>query len=552
MFCNQCEQTAAGQGCHQWGSCGKSPELAALQDLTIYCLRSGAIVVRQALAARLDTTEFDGLAIEALFATLTNVNFDPRRFLAYCQRIIALRDGLKDRLAAIAPVLLWPELANFPGPVGDDLDAAIDLGKTVELQFISQAGKNVDHFSLMLTVLYGLKGMAAYAYHARELGQSDLRVDQFIWEALAALNDRDRPLDGWVDLALRLGEANLVALELLDRGNTTAFGNPTPTPISLDPVPGKALLVSGHDLLQLRTILEQTVGTGINVYTHGELLPAHGYPLLKGTYPHLVGHYGTAWQHQTTEFAKFPGAIVMTTNCLMPPRDSYRDRVFSVGAVGWPEIVHLDGTDFSPAIALAQSLPGFTEPAPTETGMEPRTVLTGFGHHAVLSVADRVIDAVKGGRIRHFFLVGGCDGANTERSYYSDLVDQIPDDCIVLTLACGKFRFFDRKLGEIDGLPRLMDVGQCNDAYSAIQIAIALANAFGTDVNHIPLSMILSWYEQKAVAILLSLLHLGIQNIRLGPTLPAFLSPNVMGLLGDRYHLMPITTPEADLAACLG
>jgi len=397
-----------------------------------------------------------------------------------------------------------------------------------------------------LTVLYGLKGVAAYAFHAAELNQADDNLYTFCHEVLANLDTNTMTLGEWVKLALQVGQMNLKAMELLDKGNTETFGHPIPTTVPLGQIPGKAILVSGHDLLHLRAILEQTAGTGITVYTHGELLPAHGYPRLKQTYPHLYGHYGTAWQNQTHEFEAFPGAIVLTTNCLMPPRDSYKDRVFTLGPVGFPGLQHICIRDISAVIQVAQEAAGFTEAS------DRGTVTTGFAHNAVLGVADAVIDAVKQGQIRHFFLVGGCDGAKSGRNYYTDLVDSMPQDCVVLTLGCGKFRFFDHDLGNIGGIPRLLDVGQCNDAYSAIQIAVALANAFGTDVNQLPLSMVLSWYEQKAIAVLLSLLYLGIQNIRIGPTLPAFLTPNVVKLLSDTYNLKLITTPEADLAACLG
>jgi hydroxylamine reductase len=378
------------------------------------------------------------------------------------------------------------------------------------------------------------------------LGQEDDRVYNFCHEALAALGRQDISLDEWVNMALKLGEINLRVMELLDAGNTSTYGHPVPTSVPLNAKPGKAILISGHDLKHLEELLKQTENTGISIYTHGEMLPAHGYPRLKQQYPHLHGHYGTAWQNQVREFAQFPGPIVMTTNCLMPPHDAYSNRVFTLGPVGWPGLKHLQTDDYTSVIQQALELPGFTAEG------EPRQVMTGFARNAVLSVAGEVIEAVKRGDIRHFFLVGGCDGAKSGRSYYSEFVEKVPQDCVVLTLACGKFRFFDKDLGDIGGIPRLMDVGQCNDAYSAIQIALALANAFNVDVNQLPLSMILSWYEQKAVSILLTLLYLGIQDIRLGPTLPAFISPNVFKLLSEKYNLKPITTPDQDLAACLG
>lgn len=543
MYCSQCEQTAGGQGCHQWGACGKSPEVDALQDLLLYCLRGLGQVAIRARQLGIDTNEADGFAGETLFATLTNVNFDPDDFINYIHRAIALREDLKQRIEAISPNADWSPVARFQP--SRDFDELVEFGREVEYRFISQSSRDVDIFSLKLTIIYGLKGIAAYAFHARELGQTDDRVDAFFHEILADLDRQDLSLEDWVNRALKVGEINLLAMELLDAGNTGTYGHPVPTAVPLNPKPGKAILVSGHDLKLLEALLQQTVGKDIAIYTHGEMLPAHGYPGLKQTYPHLYGHYGTAWQNQTREFAEFPGPIVMTTNCLMPPRNSYKDRVFTLGPVGWPGLTHLDSDDFTAVIDMALAMPGF------ETEAEPRQVMTGFARNAVLGVADEVIAAVKRGDIRHFFLVGGCDGAKPTRSYYSEFVEKVPEDCVVLTLACGKFRFFDKQLGDIGGIPRLMDVGQCNDAYSAIQIALALANAFETDVNQLPLSMVLSWYEQKAVGILLTLLHLGIQNIRLGPTLPAFISPRVFELLSQKYHLKAIATPDEDLAACL-
>jgi len=549
MFCEQCEQTASGDGCHQFGACGKSPEVNAVQDLLVHCLRGLAPVALQAKASGLDTHTADVFTCEALFATMTNVNFNASRLSTYVETAIAYREALKRQIQAAGEAATWPAIAEYVPNMAADL---AEQGQEIALKFISQVGKNaVDVFSLKLTVLYGLKGVASYTFHAYEVGQEDEAVYRFVYRALDALQSQTLSLNDWVALALEVGAINLRAMELLDAGHTSTFGHPVPTTVPLQPRLGKAILVSGHDIHQLEAILKQTVGTGITVYTHGELLPAHGYPRLKQTYPHLYGHYGTAWQNQTKEFAKFPGAVVVTTNCLMPPHDTYSDKLFSVGPVSYPHLTYLppetgDIPDYAPVIGKALTLPGFTEEQP------PRSVKVGFAHNAVLSVADTVVDAVKQGKIRHFFLVGGCDGAKPGRSYYTEFVEQVPDDCVVLTLACGKFRFFDRDLGEIAGLPRLMDVGQCNDAYSAIQIAIALANAFEVDVNELPLSMILSWYEQKAVAVLLTLLHLGIKEIRLGPTLPAFISANVFKLLSEQYHLQPITTPEQDLAACLG
>lgn len=545
MFCSQCEQTTKGEGCYQWGACGKSPEVDALQDLLVHCLRGLGEVAIVARSFGIINKEADFFTCETLFSTLTNVNFDSNDFVNYIQRAVALRESLQSRIELIsATPVQWSSVAEFE--LANTLEELVQQGKDIEYEFISSSATNVDIFSLKLTVLYGLKGIAAYAYHAAELGKEDERVYAFCHEALAALGSQDKTLEDWVNIALKLGEVNLRTMELLDAGNTETFGHPVPTPVPLNAKQGKAILVSGHDLKQLEELLQQTENSDIYIYTHGEMLPAHAYPGLKQKYPHLYGHYGTAWQNQTKEFPAFPGPILMTTNCLMPPHESYQEKVFTLGPVGWPGLNHLSDSDFRQVIEKALELPGFGEDG------ELREVMTGFARHAVLSVASEVIDAVKEGKIRHFFLVGGCDGAKSGRNYYSELVEKVPSDCVVLTLACGKFRFFDKELGDINGIPRLMDVGQCNDAYSAIQIALALANAFDVEVNELPLSMILSWYEQKAVAILLTLLYLGIKDIRLGPTLPAFISPNVFKFLSQKYNLQPITTVDADLAACLG
>lgn len=544
MYCNQCEQTTKGEGCYQWGACGKSPEVDALQDLLVHCLRGLGEVAIAARSFGIIDKEADFFTCETLFSTLTNVNFDPNDFVNYIHKAVELRDELKARtFFTSCKHIEWSELAEFKP--AQTISELVQQGKDIEYKFISSSATNVDIFSLKLTVLYGLKGIAAYAYHAAELGQEDERVYAFCHEALAALGSNEKTLEDWVNIALKLGEINLRTMELLDAGNTSTYGHPVPTSVPLGAKKGKAILVSGHDLNQLEKLLKQTENTGIYIYTHGEMLPAHAYPKLKQNYPHLYGHYGTAWQNQTKEFPVFPGPIVMTTNCLMPPHDNYKDRVYTLGPVGWPGLIHLTDSNFNLVIEKALEMPGFTE------DVVAKEVMTGFARNAVLGVAGDVIDAVKQGKIRHFFLVGGCDGAKSGRNYYSELVEKVPNDCIVLTLACGKFRFFDKDLGDIGGLPRLMDVGQCNDAYSAIQIALALANAFDVEVNQLPLSMILSWYEQKAVSILLTLLYLGIKDIRLGPTLPAFISPNVFKLLSEKYNLKPITTPDEDLAACL-
>ncbi|WP_013323485.1 hydroxylamine reductase [Gloeothece verrucosa] len=549
MFCEQCEQTASGNGCHQWGACGKSPEVNAIHDLLIYCLRGLARVVLKAKEYNIPTREMDVFTCEALFATMTNVNFNNKQLTEYIKKCIMQRESLKLTIQNTTHIpLTWSALSSYEPDWNESL---VLQGENLAHSFISPSSNDLDIISLKLTVLYGLKGAASYTFHAQELGQEDEKVYRFIQEALASLDRTDIRLEEWINLALKVGEINLRAMELLDAGHTETYGHPTPTPVPLNPRKGKCILVSGHDIRQLEAILKQTATKDITVYTHGELLPAHGYPKLKQTYPHLYGHYGTAWQNQTKDFARFPGAIIITTNCLMPPHETYDDKLFTIGPVSYPHLTYLPPTDngipdYTPAIEKALSMAGFSEEMP------PRQVMVGFARNTVLSVSEQVIEAVKAGKIRHFFLVGGCDGAKPGRTYYTEFVEKVPSDCIVLTLACGKFRFFDKQLGAIEGLPRLMDVGQCNDAYSAIQIALGLANAFNVGVNEIPLSLVLSWYEQKAIAVLLSLLYLGIQNIRLGPTLPAFLTPNVLKFLEDKYHLQAIKTPDEDLAACLG
>ena len=402
-----------------------------------------------------------------------------------------------------------------------------------------------DILSLQHILVFGIKGVAAYADHAQILGQTDDKVYGFIHEGLAATLRKDLCLNDWVGLVLKCGEINLRAMELLDAGNTNTYGHPVPTKVPLGAKKGKAILVSGHDLKDLEELLKQTEGKGIYVYTHGEMLPAHGYPGLK-KYSHLYGHFGTAWQNQNREFAEFPGAILMTTNCIQKPRDSYKGNIFTSGTVGWPGVTHISDRNFKPAIDKALAMLGFQE------DKNGRSVMVGFARNTVMGVADKVIEAVKGRGIRHFFLVGGCDGAKAGRNYYTEFVEKVPKDCMVLTLACGKFRFFDKDLGDIGGIPRLLDVGQCNDAYSAVQIALALSKAFNVGINELPLSMILSWYEQKAVAILLTLLSLGVKNIKLGPSLPAFVSPNVLKVLVDNFNIQPISTPDQDLRAILG
>ncbi len=542
MYCNQCEQTVPGTACVKIGVCGKNAEVSDLQDLLIHAAQGLSLYAHAARQQGIVDLEVNRFTCEAIFSTLTNVNFDPERLATLINRAVELRKSLQARLqAAGKPVSFSDASANFIP--ASDLAGLVAQGDGVTPA--SDTTENPDILSLKQILLYGLKGVAAYADHALILGQQDDAVYAFIHEALATILRHDLQLDQWVGLVLKCGEINLRAMELLDAGNTGTFGHPVPTSVPLGAKKGKAILVSGHDLKDLADILKQTEGTGVNVYTHGEMLPCHGYPELK-KYSHFHGHYGTAWQNQGKEFAAFPGAIVMTTNCIQKPKESYSDNLFTTGLVAWPGVTHIAAKDFSPAINKALAMPGFSEDS------DKGSVMVGFARNTVLSVADKVIAAVKNKDIRHFFLVAGCDGAKPGRNYYTEFVEKVPKDCMVLTLACGKFRFFDQQLGEIGGIPRLLDIGQCNDAYSAIKIAGALAGAFNCGVNDLPLSMVLSWYEQKAVAILLTLFHLGIQDIRLGPSLPAFITPNVLDVLVKTFKIKPTTTPDEDLKAILG
>ena len=542
MFCYQCEQTAKGEGCTKIGVCGKEPNVAALQDLLVYAIKGLSQVAVEGRKVGVVDREANTFTVQGLFSTLTNVDFDPQRFVKLLQRCVALRDGLKAKVKAAGGKVDFPD-----GPaklvLESTLDGLVAQGQKVGLK--SDPTINPDILSLQHTTLFGIKGVAAYADHARILGKEDDAVYAYIHEGLAATLRKDLGLNDWVGLALKCGEINLKAMELLDAANTGTYGHPLPTKVPLGAKKGKAILVSGHDLKDLDELLKQTEGKGIYVYTHGEMLPTHGYPGLK-KYAHFYGHYGTAWQNQHKEFESFPGAILMTTNCIQKPRDSYKAHIFTCGLVGWPGATHIADRDFAPVIQQALALPGF--PADTDRG----SVMVGFGRNTVMGVAGTVIEAVKSKAIRHFFLVAGCDGAKPGRNYYTEFVEKVPKDCVVLTLACGKFRFFEKDLGNIGGIPRLLDVGQCNDAYSAVQIAVALANAFNVGVNDLPLSMILSWYEQKAAAILLTLLYLGIKNIRLGPSLPAFITPNVLDVLVKNFDIKPISTPDQDLKAILG
>jgi hydroxylamine reductase len=544
MFCYQCEQAANGKACTKIGVCGKDPEVSALQDLLIYSLKGLSLVVVEGRGHGVNEQEVNLFLTKGLFSTLTNVDFDPKRFEKLIQKSVELREGLKATVKAAGGRIDFAHGSASYKPASS-LEALVKQGREVR-ERVPDAQINPDIQSLQDILLFGLKGVAAYADHAQILGKTDDSVYAFMAEALSAMTGTDLGLNEWVALVLKCGEVNLKAMEILDSGNTGTYGHPVPTKVPLGAKKGKAILVSGHDLKDLDAILKQTEGKGIDVYTHGEMLPAHGYPGLK-KYPHFYGHYGTAWQNQHKEFAHFPGAIVMTTNCIQKPLATYKDNLFTCGLVGWPDVKHVSDGNFAAVIEKALVLPGFAADAP---GKE---VFAGFARNAVLGVADKVIDAVKNGKIRHFFLVGGCDGAKPGRNYYTEFVEKAPKDTVIMTLACGKFRFFDKNLGDIGGIPRLLDIGQCNDAYSAIQIALALSKAFNIGVNELPLSLVLSWYEQKAVAILLTLLHLGIKDIRLGPTLPAFITPNVLDVLVKNFNIKPIAeSPEADLEEILG
>jgi len=558
MFCYQCERAANGTGCTTTGACGKTPEVSDLQDLLVYSLQGLSVRALEGRKAGVTDSEVDEYTVNALFSTATNVNFDPDFFVSCIKRCAELKDSLVKKLQA-AGIKTGPAEGPADFRPEKSRDGMLKQAQKLGLFSSDSSDPNVlpwqgqfhrpgmldpDVLSLRSTTLFGLKGVAAYTGHARTLGQTDDAIYSFFHEVLASMTRKDLSLDAWVGLALKCGEINIRAMELLDKGNTGTYGDPVLTTVPLGRKKGKAILVSGHDLKELEEILKQSEGKGIYVYTHGEMLPTHSYPALK-KYAHFYGHYGTAWHNQNREFEEFPGAIVLSTNCFQKPLDSYRDKVFTTGVVGSPGMQYITKYDFAPLIKKALSLPGFSKDE------EMGSVLTGAARNAVLSVAGTVIEAVKNKNIRHFFLVAGCDSGTTGRSYYADFVEKVPRDCVVLTLACGKFRFFDKKLGDIGGIPRLLDVGQCNDAYSAIEIAVALAKAFNVGVNDLPLSMVLSWNEQKAVAILLSLFHLGVKNIRIGPSLPAFISPGVLGVLVKNFNIMAITTPDADLKAIL-
>ena len=548
MFCYQCEQTAGCAGCTgSTGVCGKTAETARLQDQLV-----GAMI---GLARAAEGVECPGdrvyrTVIEGLFTTLTNVSFDDDAIRAQIEKTHREKERL---LAAPVKKSAGPreKAAGESGAAENAACAAASVQDTDDYNLGLLWDMDPDIRSLKSLILFGLKGMAAYAYHALMLGASDETVNQFFLTGLREIA-KDGTVESLLPTVLKVGEVNLTCMAMLDAANTGTYGTPIPVSVPLVVERGPFIVVTGHDLKDLELLLKQTEGKGVNIYTHGEMLPAHAYPELR-KYPQLKGNFGTAWQNQQKEFADIPAPILFTTNCLMPPKKSYADRVFTTEVVAYPGMVHIDDEkDFTPVIEKALELGGYQEDRQF-TGINGGTqVMTGFGHGTILSMADQVIDAVKSGAIRHFFLVAGCDGAKPGRNYYTDFVKQTPADSLVLTLACGKFRFNDLDLGNIGGLPRIMDMGQCNDAYGAIKVAMALAEAFGCEVNELPLSFVLSWYEQKAVCILLTLLHLGIRNIRLGPSLPAFLSPNILDFLVENYGIGPVTTPEEDLKALLG
>lgn len=544
MFCYQCEQTAGGKGCTKAGVCGKDAAVAALQDLLIHELKGIGFYGNEAVkkGIKIDS-KINKFTMDALFSTLTNVNFDSNRLVDLIKESESVKAQLKGVAGEITAEI--PDEVDYKAPntIGEMISDAKSLG------IMSDSTLNEDVRSLRELGIYGIKGMAAYAHHAYVLGREDEVVNNFFYKLLAATLNKNLTVSEWLSLDMELGQVNFKVMELLDSANTSEYGNPAPKSVLVSKKKGPFIVVSGHDLKDLKQLLEQTEGKGINIYTHGEMLPCHAYPELN-KYSHLVGNFGGAWQDQQKEFDNLPGAVLMTTNCIQKPRENYKDRIFTSSVVAWPGVAHIDDKDgvkdFTPVIEKALELGGWTEDE------EEKSILVGFGHNATLSNAGKIIEAVKAGAIKHFFLIGGCDGAKSGRNYYTDFAKAVPQDSIILTLACGKYRFNKLDFGTIGELPRLLDVGQCNDAYSAIKIALALAEAFNCGVNDLPLSLILSWYEQKAVCILLTLLSLGIKNIKIGPSLPAFLSPNVVNVLVETFNLAPITTPEQDLKQILG
>lgn len=551
MFCNQCEQTLQGTGCEKIGVCGKDETVAALQDLLVHVSKGISMYAHRAAGLGMQDPEIDHFVIQALFTTVTNVDFDEVRMQTILHEAATMLNRARDLYTeACQKKGVTPDTLTGPATIelAQDISALCKQGEAVSITVRAERN-DPDALSLQETITYGLKGAAAYLDHAHVLGQNDAALYAQYHETLDFLATESQSIEELAAWALKTGAINLRTMELLDAGNTGTYGHPEPSTVRIHPLKGKAILISGHDLKDLAILLEQTAGKGINIYTHGEMLPAHGYPELK-KHPHLVGNYGGAWQDQIEEFSAFPGSILMTTNCIRKPRSSYLKRIFTTGLVAWPGVVHIgeeNGTkDFSAVIDAALAADGFAEDGADQV------IPVGFAHKTVLGVADKVLGAVQAGDIKHIFLVGGCDSGTDGRGYFTDFVEQIPNDCLIMTLGCGKYRFNKMELGEIGGLPRLLDAGQCNDAYSAVQIALGLASALDCGVNDLPLSLVISWFEQKAVAVLLTLLHLGVKNIRLGPDLPAFISPNVLAFLVENFDLKPTTTPEADLDAILG
>ena len=533
MYCYQCEETTQETACTVKGVCGKSPDVAALEDLLIDLVKKISVQANQLVKQGWRSDKIDSYILNAIFTTVTNVNFDEKSLQQYLFDGYEILNDLRKKCKS----------AELESGIGSTIKELIEKGNEVSIKNrIALKGEDITSLQEILT--YGIKGLAAYAHHAEMLGYTDPVVCEFIYRAFSYISEEEQSSDQLILLNMECGAKTVVVMGLLDSAHTDTYGHPVPTGVSTGVKQGKAILVSGHDLKVLEELLIQTEGKGISIYTHSEMLPAHGYPGLK-KYKHLVGNYGTAWHNQKAEFKAFPGAILMTSNCIQKPSDLYIDRIFTCGPVAWPEVTHIEGFDFSELIEKALECDGF------EATTEGKDLTVGFGHNAVLGVADKVVDGVKSGAIKHFFVVGGCDGHKSSRSYYTDFTDAVPDDSLMLTLGCAKYRFNDKDHGDIGGIPRLLDLGQCNDAFSAVKIATTLADTFGCSINELPLSMNISWYEQKAVCILLALLHLGVKNIKLGPALPAFISPAILEFLVENFNISGISNVKEDLEAML-
>jgi len=533
MFCFQCQETMNNEGCTVKGICGKEPDVAVLEDQVIRALKDLSVYAHAAVEKGRRDKDLDEFVLKSIFTTVTNVNFDP----------VSLRNYISSILDWQLKVSEWPEAVGAKGCNVQSLDEFLSDEEASSITGRRERlGEDVT--SLQELLVYGIKGTAAYAYHALMLGAEDGETAAFIYKAFDYINQKEQDFEKILGLCMECGEVNFKVMEALDRANTSSYGNPEPTEVNMKPLSGKCLLVSGHDLKDLEEILKQTQGKGINVYTNGEMLPAHAYPEFK-KYDHLVGNYGGAWHAQIKEFDEFPGPIVMTSNCIQKPKDSYKDRIFTCGPVGWPGVTHIENHDYSEVVDRALQCEGFSD------SEDEKKIMIGFGHHTVLSVADKVVTAIKEGALKHIFLVGGCDGHSKDRNYYGDFAKSVPDDSLILTLGCAKFRFNQNDFGDIGGIPRLLDMGQCNDSYSAIKVAVTLAQVFETDVNSLPLTLNISWYEQKAACILLTLLHLGVKNIYLGPTLPAFISQNVLNFLVEKFQISGISTVEKDIEKML-